>query len=93
VKRKRVPMRTCVGCRRTAPKRELLRVVRTPDGEVEVDLTGKKSGRGAYLCGDPACLEATRKKGILARALKVEIPADVYDQLRELCTAEDEPHE
>jgi len=93
VKRKRVPMRTCVGCRRTASKRELLRVVRTPDGEVEVDLTGKKSGRGAYLCGDLECLEATRKKGILARALKVEIPADVFDKLKELCTAEDEPHE
>jgi predicted RNA-binding protein YlxR (DUF448 family) len=69
-----VPQRTCVVCRQTSAKRQLVRVVRTPDGSVTIDPTGKLSGRGAYLCDLPACWEAALKhRGALARALKVEV--------------------
>ena len=59
---KHVPLRTCISCRQTKPKRELLRVVRTPDGHIQVDATGKKSGRGAYLCARLSCWEDAIKK-------------------------------
>jgi hypothetical protein len=62
-------MRTCVGCRTVRPKRELVRLVRTPDLRIELDLTGKKSGRGAYICPRQACLEAALKKNRLLQAL------------------------
>jgi uncharacterized protein len=73
-----VPQRTCVACRQTSAKRQLVRIVRTPDGSILVDPTGKLSGRGAYLCDSPACWQAALKpRGALARALKVEtIPED-----------------
>lgn len=80
---KHIPERTCIACRSTHPegakqaKRNLIRLVRAPGGEVSVDLTGKKPGRGAYLCADPACWEVGLKKGALERALKVSIsPTD-----------------
>jgi predicted RNA-binding protein YlxR (DUF448 family) len=75
-------MRTCVACGRTRPKRELLRIVRTPNGLVRVDPTGKVSGRGAYVCREPGCADAGLREARLARALEVAIPADVADQLR-----------
>jgi uncharacterized protein len=69
-----VPQRTCIACRQTGAKRELVRVVRTPDGSVTIDPTGKLSGRGAYLCTSPACWQSALKhRGSLARALKVDI--------------------
>ncbi len=72
-----IPQRTCVACRQTAAKRQLVRVVRAPDGSVSIDPSGKKSGRGAYLCDSPECWQAALKRGILSRALKVEtIPED-----------------
>jgi predicted RNA-binding protein YlxR (DUF448 family) len=72
-----VPQRTCVACRQTSAKRQLVRIVRTPDGSVTVDPTGKLSGRGAYLCDQPACWQAALKqRGPLARALKVELTAE-----------------
>ncbi len=73
-----VPQRTCVACRQTSAKRQLVRIVRTPDGSVTVDPTGKLSGRGAYLCDSPACWQAALKqRGALSRALKLEtIPED-----------------
>lgn len=83
MKVKRVPQRTCVGCRTVKNKKELIRVVRDPDGQVDVDLTGKKSGRGAYICPSLACLEASVKGGKLANALEVAIPEDTMARLRE----------
>ncbi len=79
---KKVPMRQCVGCRTMRPKRELVRVVRSPEGEVSVDLTGKKSGRGAYVCPEAGCLKKAVKSRALGRAFGVEVPEDIYDTLR-----------
>ena len=80
--------RSCVGCGEESPKRELLRVVRTPEGGVKYDPTGKANGRGAYVCRDHECVQAARKKKALARALKAEVPDSVYDELANLCKPE-----
>jgi hypothetical protein len=74
-------MRQCVGCREMKPKRELTRVVKSPEGEISLDFKGKKPGRGAYVCPDPACLAKTRKSRALERAFEVSIPSEVYDAL------------
>lgn len=72
-----VPQRTCIGCRSTSAKREFVRIVRTVSGGVEVDLTGKKAGRGAYLCKQSGCWELALKRDHVARALKTSVgPAD-----------------
>lgn len=78
---KKVPERRCVGCQGTFPKKELLRVVRSPEGEISIDFTGKKSGRGAYLCQNEACFKKAKKSGILKRALECEISDEIYAQL------------
>jgi predicted RNA-binding protein YlxR (DUF448 family) len=70
-----VPQRTCIGCRGTSAKRQFVRIVRTLDGRVEVDPTGKKAGRGAYLCQQRSCWETAIKRGHIARALKVTLNA------------------
>lgn len=70
-----IPERTCVACRSQRPKREMVRVVRAPDGAVSVDTTGKKAGRGAYLCLQRSCWEAALKRRALDRALKTELSA------------------
>ena len=80
-KQKRIPERKCLGCGKSAPKRELLRVVRSPEGEVSVDTTGKKSGRGAYICPSAACLKKAVKNRRLTTSLAVEIPAEVLARL------------
>ena len=78
-------MRRCRGCNEQKPKSELLRVVRSPEGEISLDFTGKKNGRGAYLCRKVACLKKARKGNRLGRELEAEIPEAVYDALeREL---------
>jgi len=78
MRRKHVPQRTCVGCRKVRPKRELIRIIRTPTGEVEIDETGKKSGRGAYLCRNRTCWEIALAKGYVGHALKTAIkPAEL----------------
>lgn len=69
---KHVPQRTCIACRRTDAKRQLVRLIRTPEGRVEVDETGKRRGRGAYLCHDPACWQMALKRRSLERALRLE---------------------
>ncbi len=79
---KRVPQRTCVGCRTTGGKRDLIRVVRTPEGRVEVDTSSKVNGRGAYVCAQQACWIEALTKDRLARALRITISADVRDRLR-----------
>ena len=80
---KNVPLRKCLGCDEMLGKKGLLRVVRTKDGEISIDLSGKKSGRGAYICNDAECFEKARKKRSLERALKCEIPPELYDSLKE----------
>ena len=78
---KKVPMRQCVGCNTSKPKKELVRVVKAPTGEISMDLTGKKPGRGAYICPDSACLAKARKKKALERGFEVVIPDEVYESL------------
>lgn len=78
---KKIPQRMCVGCREMKPKRELLRVVRTPEGEVAIDFTGKKSGRGAYICPMESCLKRAIKQKQLDRALEQSISPEITDQL------------
>jgi predicted RNA-binding protein YlxR (DUF448 family) len=78
---KKIPQRQCVGCRTMKDKKALIRVVRTPEGAIVLDSTGKRSGRGAYVCPDPACLKKARKSRALERAFSLEIPGEVYDAL------------
>ena len=79
----RVPLRMCAGCGESKPKKELVRVVRSPEGEISLDLTGKKPGRGAYVCKSADCLRAARKARRLERAFSCQIPAEVYDRMEE----------
>ena len=83
IKTKKTPERQCLGCNEHRPKNELLRVLRTPEGEVVLDFTGKKSGRGAYICKNAACLKKARKSGRIARSLNCEIPEAVYDRMEQ----------
>ncbi len=76
-------MRKCTGCQEVKDKRELIRVVRDPEGKVSVDRSGRKAGRGAYLCDDPSCLERAIKTKAIARSLEVEITAELYETLRQ----------
>lgn len=78
---KKIPMRKCTGCNEMKPKKELVRIVRSPEGEISMDLTGKKSGRGAYICKDIKCLNAARKAKRLERAFECNVPEEVYDRL------------
>ena len=78
---KKIPQRQCVGCREMKEKKSLLRVVRSPEGDVSLDFTGKKPGRGAYVCPDAACLKKARKSRALERAFETAIPAEVYDAM------------
>lgn len=80
---KKVPVRMCVGCREHKAKKELIRVVRSPEGEISIDFKGKKSGRGAYLCSNPQCLAKARKTKQLERAFETAIPDEVYQKLEE----------
>lgn len=85
---RKTPMRTCVGCRACRPKKELIRVVRTPEGETALDATGRKSGRGAYICPNEECLKKAQKSRALERALEHKIEQDVFDRLLELLKGE-----
>ena len=86
----KTPYRQCTGCREMKSKKELLRVIRTPEGEILVDPTGRKNGRGAYICPSPDCLKKARKNKGLGRTLKTSIPDAVYEQLeKELMSDED----
>ncbi len=78
---KKIPMRKCLGCNEMKPKKELIRAVKSPDGEISIDLTGKKSGRGAYICPDKACLRKARKGKRIEKALETAIPDSVYDAM------------
>ena len=78
---KKIPLRQCLGCRENKPKKELLRVVRSPEGAVALDLRGKANGRGAYICRSANCLKRAVKSNALARALETEIPPEVLESL------------
>ena len=82
MKPKKVPMRMCVGCREMKPKRELIRVVRAPDGTVSLDPVGKKPGRGAYVCRSEECLKRAIKQNQLERQLEVQLTEEVAQQLQ-----------
>lgn len=85
---RKIPERQCMGCGTRRPKQELIRVLRTPEGAVELDLKGRKSGRGAYLCHNINCLRQARKKRRLERVLELPIPEEVYDRLEAELTAD-----
>lgn len=80
---KKVPMRQCVGCHNMVSKREMIRVIKTSDGQIMLDVTGKKNGRGAYICNSRECLEKAIKSRSLERSLKAAIPSEIYDSLKE----------
>ena len=80
---KKIPQRTCMGCQAKKDKRELVRIVRYPEGEISVDLTGKKPGRGAYICPDLECLNKVVKSKRLERSLETVISEEVYETLKE----------
>ena len=80
---KKVPMRQCVGCAEMKSKKELLRIIKTPEDEVVLDATGRKNGRGAYICASMECLKKAQKSKGLERSLKTAIPADIYQNLEE----------
>jgi len=80
---RKVPLRMCAGCGQMKPKKELVRVVKSPEGEISLDLTGRKPGRGAYVCRSADCLKAARKARRLEKAFSCRIPDEVYDRLEE----------
>ena len=81
IKQKKIPLRQCLGCNEHRAKNELLRVVRTTEGEIVLDFTGKKSGRGAYICKNVSCLKKARKSGRIGKSLDCVIPDEVYDRM------------
>ena len=82
-KPKKIPMRMCLGCGEMKTKRELVRIVKSPEGEISLDLTGKKSGRGAYICGNAECLKKVKKSKRLEKAFGCSIPEQVYERMEE----------
>ena len=78
---KKIPMRMCTGCHEMKPKKELIRVVKTPEGEIKVDFTGKLNGRGAYICKNAECFEKAQKQKALSRAFACPINDEVYSEL------------
>ena len=80
---KKIPMRQCLGCREMKPKKELIRVVRAPEGEIGLDFKGKAPGRGAYICPDRECLRKAIKARALEKAFSAQIPEEVYAKLNE----------
>lgn len=85
---KHIPMRKCVGCGEMIGKKGAVRIVRDKDGNISIDPTGKKSGRGAYICADIKCLELARKGHRLERSLKTGIPDEIYDSVKKELTGD-----
>lgn len=83
MKQKKIPMRRCCGCNEQKPKKELIRVVRSAEGEISLDLTGKLSGRGAYICNNLECLKKARKSKRIDRTFEITIPDVIYDKMEE----------
>ena len=78
---KKIPMRMCIGCREMKPKQELMRVVKSPQGDISLDLTGKKNGRGAYVCKNIDCIKKSAKQKALAHTFGIPVDSNVYDDL------------
>lgn len=87
MQKRKIPMRMCTGCSEMKPKKELVRVVKSPEGEVSLDLTGRKPGRGAYVCRNSECLKKARKARRLERAFSMQIADTVYAQMEEELSA------
>lgn len=86
---KKIPMRMCLGCGEMKPKKELIRAVKSPEGEISIDLTGKKAGRGAYICKSAECFALARKARKLERTFSCKISEEVYDEMeKELAESE-----
>jgi len=83
LKTKKIPNRMCLGCREMKPKKELLRIVKSQDGVISVDTTGKKPGRGAYICFDLECLDKTQKSRRLEKEFETKVPPELFESLRE----------
>lgn len=86
---RKIPQRRCLGCMQSKDKRELIRVVRSPEGEISLDRTGKKPGRGAYICPDAACLRLAKKGKKLERAFECEISDEIYSRLESEISADE----
>ncbi|MBE6727202.1 MAG: YlxR family protein [Ruminococcaceae bacterium] len=78
---KKIPMRMCTACREMKPKAQLIRIVKTPEGEIKPDVTGKLNGRGAYICKDKQCFERAKKSNALAKAFSMQVLPEVYERL------------
>lgn len=89
MKQKKVPLRMCLGCNEMKPKKEMIRVVKSPEGEISLDFTGKKSGRGAYICHSRECFEKARKARRFEKSLSCKIDDHVYEVMENEFTAED----
>ena len=87
---RKIPMRQCLGCREMFPKKELIRAVRSPEGEISLDFKGKLPGRGAYVCRKKECLEKAKKSRAFERAFSVSVPDEVYDELMRQMEESDE---
>lgn len=84
MKTKKVPLRKCIACGESKPKKELIRIVKNNENEVNVDLTGKLNGRGAYICANVTCFEIAYKSKKIARSLQIEITDEIYNKLKEV---------
>ena len=84
MQQKKVPMRKCIGCNESKTKKELVRFVRSPEGDISLDLVGKKSGRGAYICPDTECLKKARKSRRLEKIFETTVPDSVYEEAERL---------
>jgi predicted RNA-binding protein YlxR (DUF448 family) len=83
IRKKKTPLRMCTGCGEMKPKQELVRVVKSPEGEISLDLTGRKPGRGAYVCRNVECLKAARKARRFEKAFSCRIPDEIYNRMEE----------
>lgn len=89
MKTKKIPMRMCLGCNEMKPKKEMIRVVKSPEGEISLDFTGKKSGRGAYICKSTECFQIARKSRRFEKSFSCKIEKDVYEVMENELTAKD----
>lgn len=90
MKQRKIPLRKCTGCQEMKNKKELIRIVKDEEGGFSIDLTGKKAGRGAYICKSIQCLEKAHKSKGLERSFKTPVPKDVYEKLKSELSAENE---
>ena len=81
---RKIPLRKCIGCNQMKPKSELIRAVKSPEGEISLDFTGKKNGRGCYICKDGACLKKAIKNGRMAGAFRCAIPPSLFEEAEEI---------